>query len=175
MIEAKEKRIGPTTYRVTQLPAKRGRAMLVRFIKLAGPGAGAFVGGLGRNQGGSFDGSLALGIAEGVHDFALRLNDEDLDAICDEFARYTVVVKSREVELKLSDIFDDHFAGAYDQMMSWLRFCAEVNFTSFFVGSSGTGTPLSKLIKLLSAWQPPSTSTGTSTASPRPSATPTTS
>jgi len=174
-IESKEKRIGSVTYRVTQLPAKRGRAMLVRFVKLAGPGAGAFVGGLGRNHGGSFDGSLALGIAEGLHDFSGRLNDDDLDAICEEFAKYTVVVKSREIELRLSDVFDDHFAGKYDEMLSWLRYCSEVNFASFFVGSSGAGTPLSKLVQMLSAWQPPTASTGTSTVSQRPAATQTTS
>lgn len=172
-LEFREKRIGSTAYRVTQLPAKRGRSMLVRFVRLAGPSAGAFVGGLGRSKDGTFDGGLALGIAEGVHELSLRMTDDDLTAICDEFAKYTVVIQSREVELRLEDVFDDHFAGRYDEMLAWLRFCLEVNFTSFFAGSSGVGAPLAKLSKILTQWQSPKGSTGTSTGSPRVNATPT--
>lgn len=172
-IEAKDKRIGATNYRITQLPAKRGRAMLVRFIRLFGPGAGAFVGGLGRGKAG-FDAALGFGIAEGLHDLCTRLSEEDLSAICDEFATYTVVVQSRDIELQLSKIFDDHFAGKYDEMLSWLRACCEVNFASFFAGSSGDA-PLAKLMQVLSRWQPQTASTGTSTASPRPAGMQTTS
>ena len=172
-IESKETRIGGVTYRVSQLPAKRGRSMLVRFVRLVGPGAGSFVGGLGRSKDQSFDGGLALGIADGLHDLCLRLNDDDLSAISDEFARCTVVVKSREIELRLPDIFDEHFAARYDEMFAWLRFCCEVNFASFFAVSSSASGLLGRLTKVLSVLQPPPTSTGTSTASPAASATPT--
>lgn len=163
-IETKEKRIGATTYRITQLPAKRGRAMLVRFVRLVGPGAGAFVGGLGRGKSG-FDGAIGLGIADAMHDLCTRINEDDLAALCDEFATYTTVVQSRDVERRLADVFDDHFAGRYDEMISWFRACCEVNFASFFGGSSGTA-PLAKLMELLSKWQPQTASTGMSTASP---------
>lgn len=172
-IEAKERRIGATTYRITQLPAKRGRAMLVRFVRLFGPGAGAFVGGLGRARPG-FDGAVGLGIADALHDLCTRLNEEDLAAISDEFATYTVVVVNREVERRLTDVFDDHFAGRYDEMLAWLKACCEVNFASFF-GVSSLGAGLPRLLELLSRWQPQPTSTGTSTESPRASAMPTTS
>lgn len=172
-IEAKERRIGATTYRLTQLPAKRGRAMLVRFVRLFGPGAGSFVGGLGRGKSG-FDAALGMGIAEALHDLCTRLNEEDLAVICDEFATYTVVVQSRDIEQQLSKIFDDHFAGRYDEMFAWLRACCEVNFASFFVASSG-GAPLAKLMTLLSKWQPQTASTGTSTVSPPPATMQTTS
>lgn len=172
-IEAKEKRIGGVTYRVTQLPAKRGRSMLVRFVRLVGPGAGSFVGGLGRSKDQTFDGGLALGIADGLHDLCLRLNDDDLSAICDEFATYTIVVKSRDVELRLSDVYDDHFAGRYDEMFAWLRYCCEVNFASFFAVSSSASGLLGRLTKLLSVLQPLQTSIGTSTGSPVASTTPT--
>jgi hypothetical protein len=147
--------------------------MLVRFVRLLGPGAGSFVGGLGRAPAGGLDSALAMGIADGLHDLCARLSEEDLDAMCTELATHTVVVKSRDVELRLSDVFDDHFAGRYDEMLSWFRFAAEVNFASFFAGSSGAGTPLSKLVAMLSAWRPPTESTGTSTASPHPRDTPT--
>jgi hypothetical protein len=165
-IEAKERRIGASHYRITQLPAKRGRAMLVRFVRLLGPGAGAFVGGLGRGKA-SLDAALGIGIADGLHDLCTRLNDEDLSAICDEFATYTVVIQSRDIELQLSKVFDDHFAGRYDEMLAWLRACCEVNFSSFF-GASSVGDPLAKLMQVLSKWQPQPASTGTSTVSPPP-------
>jgi hypothetical protein len=172
-IEAKERRIGGTLYRITQLPTKRGRALLVRFVRLCGPGAGAFVGGVGRGKG-SFEAAMGMGVAEALHDFCTRLNDEDLAVICDEFATYTVVVQSRDIELKLSSIFDDHFAGKYDEMFAWLRACCEVNFSSFFAVSSGAN-PLEKLMQILSKLQSQMTSTGTSTVSPPPAAMQTTS
>ena len=163
-IESRERRIGATTYRITQLPAKRGRAMLVRFVRLLGPGAGAFVGGLARGKGG-WDFAALGGIGEAVHDLCMRMNDEDLGAICDEFATYTVVVKSRDVELPLAKVFDDHFAGQYGEMMAWLRACCEVNFTSFFDGSRASDL-LARAMQVLSKWQSPTASTGTSNASP---------
>lgn len=172
-IEVKERRIGASTYRITQLPAKRGRAMLVRFVRLLGPGAGAFVGGLGRGKSG-LDGAVGMGIADAMLDLCTRLTEEDLTVLCDEFATYTVVVQSREIERRLSDIFDDHFAAKYDEMLHWLRACCEVNFASFFGGATlGAGLP--RLLEFLSRWQPQPTSTGTSTESPRASAMPTTS
>ena len=172
-IEAKERRIGGSVYRITQLPAKRGRAMLVRFIRLFGPGAGAFVGGLGRGKSG-FDGAVGIGIADAMHDLCTRLSEEDLAVVCDEFATYTVVVQSRDIERRLTDIFDDHFAGKYDEMLQWLRASAEVNFASFF-GASSLGAGLPRLMELLSRLQHQTASTGTSTESPRASAMPTTS
>lgn len=172
-IEAKERRIGATTYRITQLPTKRGRALLVRFVRLFGPGAGAFVGGLGRARSG-FDGAVGLGIADAMHDLCTRLNDEDLGVICDEFAQFTVVIVSRDVERRMVDVFDDHFAGKYDELLAWLRACCEVNFSSFFAVSSLAGG-LPRLMELLSKWQPQPPSTGTSTESHRANAMPTTS
>lgn len=172
-IEAKERRIGASHYRITQLPAKRGRAMLVRFIRVLGPGAGAFVGGLGRARSG-LDGAVGIGIADAMHDLCTRLNEDDLATISDQFAEYTVVIVSRDVERRLSDIFDDHFAGRYDEMLAWLRACCEVNFSSFFAGSS-LGVALPRLLELLSKYSPQPPSTGTSTESPRASVMPTTS
>lgn len=172
-IEAKERRIGATMYRITQLPAKRGRAMLVRFVRLFGPGAGAFVGGLGRGRSG-LDGAVGLGIADAIHDLCTRLNEDDLSVISDQFAEFTVIVQSRDVERRLADVFDDHFAGKYDEMFGWLRACCEVNFSSFFAGSS-LGAALPRLMELLSKYQPQPQSTGTSTESRAASAMPTTS
>ena len=169
-IEQREKRIGAHTYRVTQLGAKAGRNVLVRLVKLGGPGVGALVGGIGRGgKEGTADSALALGVGDALHALSLRLREDEVGALMDEFALHTVVVKPADIELRLSDIFDDHFAGRYDEMLAWTRFCMEVNFSSFFVGSSASAT-LGKLWKMLSALPSPPTSTGTSGESPAASA-----
>lgn len=173
-IEFRERRIGEYTYRVTQLGAKAGRVMMVRLFKLAGPGVGSFVGGVGRGgTSGDLEVAMALGFGDAVHDLAARISSDEVAAITDQFALQTVLVTSPEVELRLSDIFDDHFAGRYDEMLLWLRFCLEVNFTSFFRDKGGAAKgPLANLWRVLSALQSRTASTGTSTESPPASATP---
>lgn len=170
-IETREKKIGPHTYRVTQLGAKQGRSMLVRLVKICGPGLGSFVGGIGRGAS-SVDSALALGAGDAIHDLTTRLREDEIGALMDEFALQTVVVQSAEIELRLSDVFDDHFAGRYDAMLAWTRFCLEVNFASFFGASSAPSGSLAKLWKMLSALPSPLTSTGTSGVSPAANATP---
>lgn len=174
-IETRERQIGGTLYRVTQLPARPGRALLVRYLKLIGPGAGSLVGGVGRSGASTFDLALGVGIGDAIHDFCERLNDAELGTICDEFARYTVIVQSRDVQIRLSDVFDDHFAAKYDEMLKWLRFCSEVNFASFFaVAAAGRGALLRTVAQAAaSGWPSPRTSTGTSNASQPAAATPT--
>jgi len=169
-IEAKERRIGPELYRVSQLGTKAGLSMLVRLTKIAGPGVGSFVHGLGRDASG-VDSAIAHGVGEALHDLAARLDEQEVQRIMNEFAERTVVVVSREVEVKLSDIFDDHFAGRYHLLLEWARFCMEVNFSSFFSAASGKG-PLARLWKMVSAFQSQAPSPGTSTESPAASDTP---
>jgi hypothetical protein len=172
-METRERRIGGVTYRVTLLGAKQGTAMLVRLTRLLGPGAGSFILGVSRTQGEGEDvlaSALALGVGEALHELARRLREDEVGALLADLATQTVVVKSAELELQLSDIYDEHFAGKYHELMQWARFSLEVNFTGFFGGKGGT--VLSKLWKLLSALPSPLTSTGPSTASPAASDTP---
>jgi hypothetical protein len=175
-IETRERTIGEHTYRVTQLGTKRGSAMLVKLVKLLGPGCGSFIGGLGRapsGNSGEWESALALGLGDALHDLATRLDEAQFAAVCDEFAKQTAVVLSAELEPRLSDIFDDHFAGKYDVMLRWLRFCMEINFSSFFGAGSTTSSTnaLMNLLKGLSASRFRPVSTGTSTESPRAGAT----
>lgn len=177
-IETRDRTISGTAYRLTQLGALEGRTMLVRLVKLLGPGVGSFVGGAGRgalNPASGADSVLAMGAGEAIHELCARLDATELGQIMDVFAANTTVVISREQEPRLSDVFDAHFAGRYDAMLQWLRWCLEVNFASFFGGAAGNGAkggPLANLLRALSALQSPPASTGTSTASPAASATP---
>jgi hypothetical protein len=169
--ETREIEISGVTYLVTQLPAKKGQALLVRLVKLLGPGVGSFVGGLGRGAEDT-DSAIALGVGDAIHDLAARLNEAEVGGVLEEFAKRTTVVKSEDVHVVLSSIYDDHFAGAYDQLMVWARFCLEVNYRSFFAGQSGAEKPLNRLWKLLQALPSRHTSAGTSTASRPAAATP---
>lgn len=173
-IETRETTIGSTTYLVTQLPAKKGQALLVRLVKLLGPGVGSFVGGLGRGAE-EVDAALALGVGDAIHDLAARLTEQEVSSVLDELARHTVVVQSSEIHLRLSDIYDDHFAGAYHEMLAWARFSLEANYRGFFAGQSGGDKPLARLWKLLQAMPSRRTSatSGPSTGSQPAAATPT--
>jgi len=173
MIETRETVIGDTTYLVAQLGTKKGQALLVRIVKLLGPGVGSFVGGLGRGASAA-DEALALGIGDAIHELAGRLNEQEVAGVLEEFAKNTMVVKSAELHVRLSEIYDDHFAGRYHELLAWARFCMEVNYRSFFVAQSGSDKPLHRLWTLLQALQSRATSSvaGTSTASPQAPATP---
>jgi len=162
-IEVREITIGEHTYYVTQLGTKSGLRKLVQMAKMLGPGMGAFVGGVGRGNQGDLESALAQGFGEAVHEMAVRLDEVQISALVDEFAKNTTVRVSDELQPRLSDIFDDHFAGRYDAMVRWLRFCWEINFSSFLGGSAGRS--LSGLWKMFLASQSRPTSTGTSTAS----------
>jgi hypothetical protein len=163
-IETREKRIGDHTYRVTQFGAKQGRALLVRIVKLAGPTFGAMLSSLAQGKHKELDAALGAGLGQGLYELAERLTESEVGGVMDDFAKQTVLVIG-DREPRLSDAFDAHFAGKYDEMLLWAAFCLEVNFASFFGGSNGAAL-WGRIQNLLSASRSPSTSTGTSTASP---------
>ena len=164
-IDTRERTIGEHTYRVSQFGAKHGRGMLVRLVKLAGPSLGAALSALAQGKLSEFEAALAYALSQGVFELSERLNADEFSSVLDDFAKHTVVVIG-DKEPRLSDVFDQHFAGRYDAMLQWAGFVVECNYGSFFVGSNGAGL-LSRLRAVLSASPSPSTSTGTSSASPR--------
>lgn len=163
-IESHDKVIGATRYRVTQLGAKKGREMLVRLVKLAGPGLAAGLAGLSKADGKDTEAPMARALSDALYDLATRLTVEEFNGITDELAKHTTIVLG-DLEPRLSDKFDDHFSGKYDEMLRWAAFALEVNFKSFFVGSGGGGGLMTRLSALMTAPPSPSptTSTGTST------------
>ncbi len=158
-----ERVIGPYTYKHVLLGAKAGRLMSVRIVKLLGPTLCGFIEGtVGGKRGG--EASIALGASEAVREMVLRLHKDDIEGIQDELAKLTTVALDSEHEPRLSDIFDDHFAGHYDWMLEWTAFVLEANFKSFFAGA-GIAALVNKAMAMISALPSQPTSTGTSTAS----------
>jgi hypothetical protein len=169
-IETRDKVIAGVTYRVSQLPAKVGRNVLVRVVKQLGPGlAGALSGAGSASAGVDNLGALVMGASEAIGMLCARLSPEEFDAILDVFARHTTIALPNDVEPKLADKFDEHFAGRYDAMLQWAAFCMEVNFGSFFDASAGPNALWQRAQTFLQSLSP-TASTGTSGASPVPNA-----
>lgn len=55
-------------------------------------------------------------------------------AACKAFADHTMLRKEDGKEPELSDVFEDHFAGNYLDMMEWFAFCVEHNYANFWAG-----------------------------------------
>src|SRR5882762_6056011 len=56
---------------------------------------------------------------------------EDFNFFCDTFSPVTYV-QLGDKEPRLDSIFDAHFAGEYEALVTWVRFCLKANFPSFF-------------------------------------------
>ena len=102
-------KIGDYTYHVTQMGAIQGRDTLARLIAVAGP---------------------IMGEENGA---GLRhLKPADLQQLSDDMAKLTEVELPDGKRPLLSNIYDLHFVGRYDEMFEWLTFCIKINFASFF-------------------------------------------
>lgn len=62
-----------------------------------------------------------------------KLSSDDFSFICDTFAKVTTVSGGSYGTNApvLANVFDDHFAAKYLDMVLWLKFCLETNFQSF--------------------------------------------
>ncbi len=153
MLKNETRRIGAYDYTVTQLDAVKGRRALVRLAKIFVPSA--------TSSGDALASVTATGNAA-LGSIADRLNEADVDYLCDLFAG-TTTVSGGDFANKaplLADIFALHFAGQYKEMGQWLLFALEVNFGGFFkgLGVARPGAPVAASAPSTS----PSTSTGTS-------------
>ncbi len=127
-LETKSKTIGATEYVVRQLPATKGRLVLLRLAKALGPVAASI----------SATKDKHSAMAESLEKAISSVTDDDFTFLCNTFADSTDVTinddKGRRSP-KLATIFDLHFAGNYLEMVQWLVFCVEVNFGSFFAAA----------------------------------------
>ena len=116
MLAQKTKQIEGDTFTVTQLSTDEGIPCLVRLTKLLGKGF----------EGGSVQSAVA--------NIAAQLSVEDVQFFTRTFSKWTVVSTGDGKTLSLSnkDHFELAFAGRYENLVQWLAFCIEVNFSSFF-------------------------------------------
>lgn len=148
--KTESKRLGSHIYTVTQLNAVTGRRALLRLSKILGP---AFTEGLRGGQAASYSA------------IASNLTENDLDYFCDLLSAQTSVrggEYAEAAEPQLDKVFAEHFADNYFELLEWLSFALEVNFSSFF---RGLATKLSAAIKQAKESATSSTSPSTSTGS----------
>lgn len=124
--QTERKTIGKTTYIVTQMGALAGRSVLFRLTKLLGPVSGAIGAGGGDVE------KMLLGALES---WSATAKEEDFLHLCDAFITDTMIelplTTGAMLSQKLTDHFNDHFAGHYGDMMLWMVFAIKVNFATF--------------------------------------------
>lgn len=138
-LEFRDKVIGEHTYRTKQLGAVAARKLLMRLVKVLGPAFSAFL----RNNA-SLDSKKLLDmkldvIAQAVEEFSNIATDEDLEYVCAVFGAVSTVEFSDGRSIHLDKQGQDtHFSGRLFEMLKWLGFCLEANFSDFFVGMQNT-------------------------------------
>ncbi len=144
-MKTQDKQIGSYTYRVTQLGARKGQAVLLALARSALlPAAAGALGGLDAKALASLrgpDGRVNLATANVVvfapalarvaRELAERLDAPTFEFITTSFADATEVIGATGDAVKLSALYDQHFAGRYEDLAAWLYFSAEVNFGFF--------------------------------------------
>lgn len=142
MLGVEERKIGDNTYVVTQFGAKEGRKVLFRLTKMLGPAMAGLVKG----------GFSGAGVGIALQTFSESAQEADFDFLCESFAKATVVKQpvtstaGSEIKIALEKVFDTHFRGHYGNMLLWLAFAVEVNFSSFFGEIMSGEGPLSALL-----------------------------
>lgn len=130
-LRTESKVIGEHEYEVRQLDAVKGRECFLRFAKVVAPAIAELGPDVNDKTGVSLE-VLGKAFAKAID----ALSSEDLKYFCDVFAASTNVVVHDEKCTRrpsLKDLFALHFAGdELPNMFSWLAFCFEVNFGSFF-------------------------------------------
>lgn len=103
-------------YKVSALPARRSRRLLIQLISKFGPALEpAFK-----------DNADARDVIGSV---CTQLDPDTFDLVCDTFAAVTVV--NDQVLLDQGPRFDLHFAQRFGTMLKWLKFCLETEYASF--------------------------------------------
>ncbi len=149
MLETKTRKIGEIDYQVTQLPAPKGRRLLVRLYKILGPTLGSALKALpeGKGSGLSLGNLETSSIGEALVTLADVISEDELDYFCDVLAETTQFSKEPGRWLPLKADQDFHWSGRYGRMFQWLVFALEVNYSDFLLGQAGLGGFVSAMQK----------------------------
>lgn len=126
-IETKTRTIDGIDYRVTQLGAKQGRAIMVRLLQVVAPTLSKLS---GANITKIEDIELSQ-IGPALEALVAHANEEVLGELCSAFASRSSFRDGQNWP-ELDRHFDMHFGGAYLRMFKWLVFSIEVNYADFF-------------------------------------------
>jgi hypothetical protein len=157
--EKKVLTIGSVTYVMRHAPASTA----LRAAATLANGLAPLINGYRRASGGDAS-KVMLGVAEALSDPGLAAN---VEALCNAFSPYTQVIwrdeKGEERSRDLGGergIFDEHFAGRIDALMTWLRTAVEYDLGGFLAEAKAK----------LAAMRPPSASEAGSKSESPPAA-----
>lgn len=131
MRETKNKKIKETTYYVTQLGSMEGRRVLLKLAKILTP---LVIDKTITNKH-ELENKLEnifIRLVEGISRFVDNLSEEDFSYVMDVFIPTTSINLGGSDTITLDkEKADLHFAGKYLEMLEWLQFCIEVNYSDF--------------------------------------------
>jgi len=132
-LETKSRVIGRYEYKVTQLGFKKGNATWVRLLKVLGPALGKLL-----ETGANLKSMNVAALSGPLAELAMTLTEEDLNYFCEVFGEATVVeVSADKKPILVPKVQETHFAGQYGEMLKWLAFCVEVNYSDFMGAFAG--------------------------------------
>ena len=125
--KTKDVTIGETEYQITQVGGETGDMLLFKIGQALGAAAANVVSAGGGEE------SLALGMLQAIR----YISPADFRSTVQALANSTKV-GVRDVDgggkvnfVKLSSVYDDHFAGNYASLTAWLKEALELNFADF--------------------------------------------
>lgn len=128
-------------YRVRQFGATEGMQVLTSLTKILAPSAAHFVPGLGQDTEMSVDLLMSSNIStdvlsSAVERLAVNLTSESVADVVSRLATHTDIFGPGfgDQGAPLDTHYDDHFAGRYKALFSWILFALKVNFGSFLQG-----------------------------------------
>jgi hypothetical protein len=176
-----DKRIDGDLYKVTMLPAKHGRKLLLELKTILGPTIAELLRGFGDDKKGEQTESLVdmdmSPIADAVAEFSQAVSPEKYQEVYTLFARHTSVEIGQDGTPDFRRIIlneqENHFQGRLLTEFKWMAYCLQVNYSDFLSGmesiKSVVGSAVAARMKPKS--QSPVTSTGISGGSSQASAT----
>lgn len=123
MIKEKESRIGEHDYRCSQLGAREATRVFARLCNVLGPMVEGF-------KASDTESSILSGIGRVLQ----SAKADDLEYLCDTFAKTSRVRVGEDKWPLVSDVYESHFAGRFTEQMQWLGFCLQVNYADFLGG-----------------------------------------
>lgn len=122
-LETKTEKIGRFNYKCTQLGARESGRVFFRLMHLLAP----VFDGLDVKNAASLENAIFAGVSKAL----ASAKYEDFEALCDTFAKHSEVEISTDKWPRVADVFEVHFAGAFEEQIQWLIFCVKTNYANF--------------------------------------------
>lgn len=120
-----------TKYFIGKLPAKKGRTILLKMMKILSFSLDSLKTGNLEKDIQDVSGLLISGFQRIVQ----NLDEKDFEYICDELANCTRyeedLTGGKKITLELGSQFDEHFSGRYGAMIQWFGEALKFNFADF--------------------------------------------